>query len=486
MSLSSPLSDRFVFTSSPPAREGMNNASFDDTLVALREVLGEDGVRVGAAIGERSMTDWTKHAATRPAALLLPRTVDQVARALAICNEARQTVVPQGGMTGLSGGAIPRASDIALSLDRMTGIEEIDTASAAMTLLAGTTLQTAQEAALEAGFELALDLGARGSCQIGGNLATNAGGNRVIQSGTAREQVLGLEVVLASGAILSSMNKMVKNNTGYDLKHLFIGSEGTLGVITRAVLRLRPQRAARHTVLVAFDTYDKAVELLRRLSAQFGSDVSAFELMWPDFFDFGVSLTTSGRSPFAEAYPLYALVEHASFDTTDDGESFSGALGELLEEGVILDAVIAQSVGDAEALWAIRECTAEFPVKLDPVNFDVSLPTGVLGEFVDRCRAALDKKFPGNVSYFFGHIGDSNLHLTVDGRSVPDTSHHAIYAFVYDMLKPYGGSVSAEHGIGLLKREFLTVSRSPEELAAMMAIKAALDPNGILNPGKVI
>lgn len=464
----------------------MNNASFDDTLAALSEALGEDGVRVGDEISERSMTDWTKHAATRPAALLLPRTVEQVARALAICNDAHQTVVPQGGMTGLSGGAIPRVSDIALSLDRMAGIEEIDTASATMTVLAGTTLQTTQEAASEAGFELALDLGARGSCQIGGNLATNAGGNRVIQSGTAREQVLGLEVVLASGAVLSSMNKMVKNNTGYDLKHLFIGSEGTLGIITRAVLRLRPRRAGRHTVLVAFDAYGKAVDLLRRLSAQFGSDISAFELMWPDFFRFGVSLTARGRSPFAEVYPLYALVEYASFDAADDGESFAAALSELLEEGVILDAVIAQSVSDAEALWAIRECTAEFPVKLDPVNFDVSLPTGVLGEFVDRCRAALDEKWPANESYFFGHIGDSNLHLTVDGRSVPDVSHHTIYAFVYDMLKPYGGSVSAEHGIGLLKREFLAVSRSPEELAAMRAIKAALDPNGILNTGKVI
>ncbi|MDE1012378.1 MAG: FAD-binding oxidoreductase, partial [Paraburkholderia fungorum] len=333
----------------------MNNASFDDTLAALSEALGEDGVRVGDEISERSMTDWTKHAATRPAALLLPRTVEQVARALAICNDAHQTVVPQGGMTGLSGGAIPRVSDIALSLDRMAGIEEIDTASATMTVLAGTTLQTAQEAASEAGFELALDLGARGSCQIGGNLATNAGGNRVIQSGTAREQVLGLEVVLASGAVLSSMNKMVKNNTGYDLKHLFIGSEGTLGIITRAVLRLRPRRAGRHTVLVAFDAYDKAVDLLRRLSAQFGSDISAFELMWPDFFRFGVSLTARGRSPFAEVYPLYALVEHASFDAADDGESFAAVLSELLEEGVILDAVIAQSVSDAEALWAIRE-----------------------------------------------------------------------------------------------------------------------------------
>ncbi|MGA7778185.1 MAG: FAD-binding oxidoreductase, partial [Paraburkholderia sp.] len=391
---------------------------------------------------------------------------------------------PQGGMTGLAGGAIPRASDIALSLERLAGVEEIDPASATMTVLAGTTLQTAQEAAAQAGFELALDLGARGSCQIGGNLATNAGGNRVIQSGTARDQVLGLEVVLANGDVLSSLGKMVKNNTGYDLKHWFIGSEGTLGVITRAVLRLRPQRAARHTALVALDHYDAAVGLLRRLATRFGNDIGAFEIMWPDFYDFGVALTGT-RSPFAESHPLYALIEHTSFDAADDGERFAGALNEALEAHTIRDAVIAQSMADARALWAVRECTAEFPVRLDPINFDVSLPIGQIGTFVDACRTALDAKWPGNQSYFFGHIGDSNLHLTVDGHSVPGVEHHAVYAFVYDMLGPLHGSVSAEHGIGSLKREFLPISRSPEELAAMRAIKQALDPHGILNPGKL-
>jgi FAD/FMN-containing dehydrogenase len=430
------------------------------------------------------MTDWTRHEPTRAAALLLPRTTEQVSQALAICHAAHQPVVPQGGMTGLAGGAIPRAADIALSLERMTGVEEIDPASATMTVLAGTTLQTAQEAAARAGFELALDLGARGSCQIGGNLATNAGGNRVIQSGTARDQVLGLEVVLANGAVLSSLGKMVKNNTGYDLKHWFIGSEGTLGVITRAVLRLHPQRAARHTALVALNNYDAAVSLLRRLSTRFGNDIGAFEIMWPDFYDFGVALT-GARSRFAEAHPLYALIEHASFDAADDGERFAAALAEALDTQVIRDAVIAQSVADARALWAVRECTAEFPVRLDPINFDVSLPIGEIGTFVERCRAALDHQWPGNESYFFGHIGDSNLHLTVDGRSIPGVDHHAVYAFVYEMLGPLHGSVSAEHGIGLLKREFLPISRSPEELAAMAAIRQALDPHGILNPGKL-
>jgi FAD/FMN-containing dehydrogenase len=459
-------------------------AALASTLAALREALGDDAVRVGDAIGERAMTDWTRHAPVRPAALLLPRTTEQVARALMICNDARQSVVPQGGMTGLAGGSIPRATDIALSLDRLAGVEEVDSAAATITVRAGTTLQAAQEAAAQAGFELALDLGARGSCQIGGNLATNAGGNRVIQSGTARDQVLGLEVVLANGAVLSSLNKMVKNNTGYDLKHWFIGSEGTLGVITRAVLKLQPQRASRHTALVAMNDYEEAVGLLRRLSTRFGNDIGAFEIMWPDFFDFGVKLT-GARSPFAEPHPLYALIEHASFDADDDGSRFSGVLTDALDEAAIRDAVIAQSVADTLALWAIRECTAEFPVKLDPINFDVSLPIGEIGAFVERCRVALDRAWPGNESYFFGHIGDSNLHLTVDGRSVPGVDHHDVYALVYEMLAPLRGSVSAEHGIGSLKREFLPVSRSAEELAVMRAIKHTLDPNGILNPGKL-
>jgi FAD/FMN-containing dehydrogenase len=462
------------------------SAPLDATIAALREALGNDRVRVGEAIGQRSMTDWTGHAPARPAALVLPRSTEEVSRALAICNEARQSVVPQGGMTGLAGGAIARAADIAISLERLVGIEEIDAASATMTVLAGTTLQSAQEAAAAEGFELGLDLGARGSCQIGGNLATNAGGNRVIQSGTAREQVLGLEAVLANGAVLSSMNKMIKNNTGYDLKQLFVGSEGTLGVITRAVLRLHPPRAGRHTALVALDGYDQVVALLRALSARFGNDIGAFEIMWPDFFDFGVSLTPSARSPFAAAHSLYALIEHAGFDADRDGERFAAALAEALDAGAVRDAIVAQSVADARALWQVRECTAEFPARLDPINFDVSLPVGSIGQFVDECRAALDARWPSNRSYYFGHIGDSNLHVTVDGHSVPGVLHHELYAFVYDMVVPYRGSVSAEHGIGLLKREFLPLSRSPEEIAAMTAIKRALDPNGILNPGKLI
>lgn len=452
---------------------------------ALTDALGSASVKTGDAIEPRYLGDWSGRAVMNPLAVVLPRSTEDVATVMRLCNEARQSVVPQGGLTGLAGGAIPEARDICLSMERMTGIEEIDQASATMTVLAGTTLQSVQEAALAAGFEFALDLGARGSCQIGGNLATNAGGVRVVQSGTARDQVLGLEVVTADGSVLSSMSKMVKNNTGYDLRHLFIGSEGTLGIITRAVLRLRPRRAARSTALCAVKDYDSAVALLRALQAHFGDEVGAFELMWPDFFDFGVSLTRSKKSPFESAYPLYALIEQAGF-SNDNGERFAAALSTQLDAGLLLDAVIAQSQTETQALWAIREATAELPVQLDPINFDVSLPIGEIGRFVETCRAAFTAKWPSHYAVYFGHIGDSNLHVTVDGRSIPGVSAEEVDHVLYSLVRDHQGSISAEHGIGVLKRPFLAYSRSPGELAFMRAIKRAVDPHNILNPGKVL
>jgi FAD/FMN-containing dehydrogenase len=420
---------------------------------ALVSVAGEDAVFAGDAIGARYLTDWTRVRRATPLAVVLPRTTGDVSRILKICHAAGQTVVPQGGMTGLAGGAIPSTGAIALSLERLSGVESIDQASATMTVRAGTTLQKVQEAAAENGFEFSLDMGSRGSCQIGGAIATNAGGIRVIQSGTARDQVLGLEVILADGTVLDSMNQMIKNNTGYDLKHWFIGSEGTLGVITRAVLRLRPPRKRGETALCALTDYDSALRLLSVLR----DGLSAFEVMWDDFFEFGAK-----TSPFNRRYPLYALVE-----TTGSG------LADRLD-GIVADAVMAYSAAETRAFWEIREAPALFAERLDhPLNFDVSLPIGRIGEFVDECK----RLFPG--AFFFGHIGDSNLHVTVDSDSEAD---HAIYSLV----ERYRGSISAEHGIGFLKREFLRCSRSEAEIQAMWAIKRALDPKGILNPGKVL
>ncbi|AKJ67947.1 FAD-linked oxidase [Pandoraea thiooxydans] len=456
-----------------------------DIFSALRDAVGEQAIRTGAAINPKHFTDWTRHAPAQPLAVVFARSTEQVAAVLRLCNAHGQPVVPQGGMTGLAGGAIPGTADIVVSLEQMAGIEEIDPAAATMTVLAGTPLQVIQEAAREAGFEFGLDLGARGSCQIGGNIATNAGGTRVIQSGMTRDLVLGLEVVLADGTVLSSLNKMIKNNTGYDLKQLFIGSEGTLGVITRAVLRLQPQRTSCQTALCALPDYDTAVRFLHQLRRHLGGDVSAFELMWPSFFELGVSLTRDRKSPFAERHPLYALVEQRGFAEQADAERFGAALSEALEAGWLSDAVLAQSGSEANALWAIRECTAEFPQRLAPINFDISLPIGKIGAFADECQRLFDAQWGPHLSLFFGHIGDSNLHVTVDGNTVPGVTHEAVDQLVYSLLRRYGGSVSAEHGIGLLKREFLPYSRTAEELACMRRIKQALDPNGILNPGKL-
>ncbi|MFW2275956.1 FAD-binding oxidoreductase [Burkholderia orbicola] len=453
-------------------------------LHTLTSVLGDDAIRTGTAIDDRHLGDWSEKSAHRPLAVVFPRTTEQVATTLRLCNTAHQSVVPQGGLTGLAGGAVPTMRDICISLERMTGIEEIDTSASSMTVLAGTTLQTIQEAASDAGFEFPLDLGARGSCQIGGNLATNAGGVRVIQSGTIRDQVLGLEVVLADGSVLSGMGKMVKNNTGYDLRHLFIGSEGTLGIITRAILRLAPRPAHRNIALCALSGYNDAVDLLQSLRAHFNKELSAFELMWPDFFALGVSLSRSKHNPFSSAYPLYALIEQTGYVDGNNGE-LADALDEHLESGLVLDAVLAQSSVQSQTLWEIREATSEFPIKLAPINFDISIPIAVIGRFVDTCRDALVQRWPSSQVYFFGHIGDSNLHVTVDGHTVPNDAREVVECTIYELVRTFQGSVSAEHGIGMHKRAFLGYTRSETELACMRMIKHALDPNGILNPGKI-
>jgi len=453
-------------------------------LTSLIDTLGLDAVQSGTQIEPRYLGDWSGRTEATPLAVVLPRDADQVSALLKICHEARQSVVPQGGRTGLVGGAIPSAGALVVSLERMSRIEEIDAAAATMTVQAGVTLQSVQEAADEAGFDFALDLGARGSCQIGGNLATNAGGHRVLQSGSARDQVLGLEVVLADGSIVNSLHKMLKNNTGYDLRHLFIGSEGTLGIITRALLRLRPRRASPSTALCALDHYDDAVALLRWLQTRCGDDIGAFEVMWPDFFAFGVAASRAKRAPLAGDHPLYVLIERAGF-ADDGGEPFAAALNELLEAGRLRDVVMAQSSTEARSLWSIREATGDFAGRIEPINFDVSLPIADIGRFVAACRAALERAWPGCRGLYFGHIGDSNLHVTIDAQSIAAGSAEAVDRLLYGLVRDYQGSISAEHGIGSLKRDFLGYSRSAGEIATMRAIKQALDPRGIMNPGKL-
>jgi FAD/FMN-containing dehydrogenase len=451
------------------------------TLEQLRLALGDAAVVTGADISRRHYSDWTGHAPACPAALLLPRTTEQVASALRICSNAQQPVVPQGGMTGLAGGAVPRETDIALSLERLRGIEEIDPAAATISVWAGTTLQEIQQAALDAGFVFPLDLGARGSCQIGGNIATNAGGNAVIRYGMTRDLVLGLEVVLADGRVLNLLNKMIKNNCGYDLKQCFIGSEGTLGVITRAVLKLAPQPGETTTLLCALPDYASAVSLLRRVQRSVGTP-QAYELMWQDFFRLGVSWLENSTAPMSLDHPLYVLLECAS-----PRELLEQTLEEAFAAGEVVDAVLASSQTQARALWKIREATGEFPLRMKPLNFDISLPIGQIGDFAERCRQRLEQRWPGNHSVYFGHIGDSNLHLTVDCASLPEPAPILeVEELVYSAVGELRGSVSAEHGIGLLKRDFLHHSVSLEARQAMQQLKDCFDPKGILNPGKIL
>jgi FAD/FMN-containing dehydrogenase len=433
---------------------------------------------------EKHACDWSGVNRQQPLAVLRPRSVAEVSAALRLCHDAGIAVVPQGGLTGLAGGATPQAGQAVLSLERLKGIEEIDRDSATMTVLAGTPLEMAQRAAEETGLYLALDIGSRGSCQIGGNVATNAGGNHVIRYGMARAQVLGLETVLADGTILGALTKVLKNNAGYDLNQLFIGSEGTLGIVTRVVLRLHPRPRGKSTALIATAGYDATVRLLRRLQDGLGG-LSAFEAMWPEFYRYVTDHPSTGAKPMADTHPFYALAEFQGSEPDRDGSRLEECLAAAIESGDALDALIAQSEREARSFWTIREGAA-----LDTlpylINFDVSAPTSQLGTLAEQLSSTLRARWPEGLFVVYGHIGDGNIHLSAWAGGTLDAVAHEMDEIVYGEVRRIGGSISAEHGIGTLKRAYLGHSRSEAEIEVMRRIKKALDPKGILNPGKVI
>lgn len=451
-------------------------------------IVGSGNVMTGAAIDERYRTDITRSFHASPAYLVRPKSTAEVSAILRIASEHRIPVTVLGGLTGTVGGAIPVDGGIALSLERMNVVEEIDTAAMTMTVQAGCVLQVAQDQAAEKGAFLPLDLGARGSAMIGGVIGTNAGGNRVLRYGMMRDMVIGLEVVLADGTVVSSMTKMLKDNAGINWKHMMIGSEGTLGVVTRAVLRLRPLPTTNQTALVAFDSFDDAIRLLRRLEVALSGRLSSFELMWQDFYARMTEAQLARRPrPMPEKYPFYALLEALGGDEDGDQDQFERVLATQIESGLVRDAVIAQSERERDALWAVRE---EFDVilpRLRPFTvYDVSMSHGDMPRFVADTRQRVLAAFPQAVMLFYGHAGDGNLHLIV--HVGPDGDKHAgtVEDMVYDCLGEVGGSVAAEHGIGLAKRKYLRKTRSDAEIVLMRKIKQALDPANILNPGKIL
>ena len=466
----------------------MPAAMLPPSLIQLRNTLGPAAVLFGDDVPARNCNDWSTQPPNTPIAVVRPTDAAGVSAALRACREAGIPVVPQGGLTGLCGGARPEPGWVALSMERMVGVEEIDPDSATMTVWAGTPLEAVQRAAEAAGLYFALDLGARGSCAIGGNLSTNAGGNRVIRYGMARELVLGLEWVLPDGTIVTSLNKMMKNNAGYDLKQLFIGSEGTLGIITRIVLRLHPQPGCTMSALCALPDYASVVRLLGTARRGLGPLLSAFEVMWPDYWQV-VTERVGVRPPVSGGHGLYVLVEAQGTDETIDGPRFAAWLEQLLESGAIADAAVAQSVADTQSFWALRDACAEFFPTLGPhVSFDVALAVRDMDAFATRCKAALLQSIPGCESVYYGHIGDGNLHLVawVEGLPVEQQPKKQMDETIYGLVREFKGSVSAEHGIGTAKKPYLGHARSEAEIALMRTLKQALDPQGLLNPGKVI
>ena len=418
-------------------------------------------------------------------ALGYPRNAQQVSAILKFCNERRIAVQPQGGMTGLAGGGVPIGPCVVVSLERMRTIRELDASAATITVDAGVVMETVQKAADDADLFFPLDLGGRGSCQIGGNVSTNAGGNRVLRFGMARDLVLGVEAVLADGTVIDTLRKVIKNNTGYDLRQLFIGSEGTLGIITGVVLRLFPKPRSVCTGIAAVKDYEGVLELLERARAGFGAQLTAFEVMWPSFYQLGTEgLGHAPPLPFGAG--AYVLIETMGQDAQADQERYENVIGDALEVDIVHNAIIAQSSRESTQLWTVRDSPGEWQrtPHWPHLSFDVSASTGEIGALVEEIETGLHAKWPELQTVYFGHVADGNLHLSVsmNGHTVPEVQ---IEEVVYSIAARRRGSISAEHGIGSLKRQFLHYSRSPAELALMRALKQAMDPNGILNPGKI-
>ncbi|MFP6746364.1 MAG: FAD-binding oxidoreductase [Alphaproteobacteria bacterium] len=455
-----------------------------DFIDRLKDIVGERGLVPHEELSGRSAGYRHPDKTLTAKVLVRPANTDEVSAILKLCNDNNQAVVSQGGLTGLVDGNIAGEDEVILSLERMREIEEIDAASATMTVQAGVTLQTVQEAADEAGFFFPLDLGGRGTATLGGNISTNAGGNRVVRYGMARDMVLGLEAVQADGTVLSAMGKIIKDNAGYNLKHMFIGSEGTLGVVTRLVLRLRPKPASQQTAYLALDEFGKLPGLLNFCNGRSGGCLSAFEVMWRDYFEL-VTSRPGAAQHLSNEYPYYVLMEVMGGDPDTDGERFENMLAAAMEDGLMVDAVIAKSEGERLAMWALRDDVESLRDWGPTIGFDVGLPIADMPGYLEEIDIPIAAQWPERKRAVFGHLGDGNLHIVYAVGEDGDNAKKLVNDAVYHPLASRGGSVSAEHGIGLQKKAYLEVSRSPAEITLMKQLKAMMDPNNILNPGKI-
>ena len=460
----------------------------------LRAMVGAAHVLTGGDLSAYEV-DWRKRYRGRALAVVRPASTPEVAAVVQACAAHGVSIVAQGGNTGLVGASIPDGSgtQLLLNLTRMNRVRAIDGANLALTVDAGCVLQAAQEAAAAQDLLFALSLAAEGSCTIGGNLATNAGGTGVLRYGNARELCLGLEVVTAAGEVWDGLSGLRKDNTGYDLRDLFIGSEGTLGIITGATLKLHPRPAAVTTALAALPTLDAAVGLLQLAQVRLGAGLTGFEVMGRD----ALCLVRRHLPQLAQPLPASAwtvLLEQSDSESEAHAQAlFEALLEAALERGLITDAALAGSLAQSKAMWQLREA---IPIAqaLEGANIkhDIALPVSTIARFVARTDAALLRAFPGVRLVNFGHLGDGNLHYNVqapeglDAAAFLRTHEVAVNTVVYDAVGEFGGSISAEHGIGVLKRGELAARKSPVALQLMRSIKRALDPHDLLNPGRVL
>ncbi|HJT41899.1 MAG TPA: FAD-binding oxidoreductase [Rhizomicrobium sp.] len=458
----------------------------------LKDAVGVKGFSTEPADIAPHLEEWRGKYHGRSSLLLKPASTAQVSAILRICHETGTPVVPQGGNTGLVGGQIPMHGEVLLSTQRLNKLRGLDESGMTLTVEAGVTLAQVQQAAAERDLLFPLSLASEGSCTIGGNIATNAGGTQVLRYGMTRALVLGLEVVQPDGTVLGMLRALQKDNTGYDLKQIFIGSEGTLGVITAACLKLFPKPDVAVTALAAVPSPTEAVKLLAAMQAHTGGMLSAFELMPRLAMELVIQHLDGTRDPLAAPSPWYVLMEATGGRHANLKASFEDGLAAAAQNGLASDAVVAANDAQAAALWKLREGISESQKREGAsIKHDIAVPVAAIADFFAKATAAVLAIAPGARPVSFGHLGDGNLHFNFNGPRAGDdpvflAQWDEVQRAVHDIVKEFGGSISAEHGIGLMKVAQLPRYKSHEELDAMRALKAAFDPKNILNPGKLI
>jgi len=453
----------------------------------LDSLLGAEKIIYGKDLDQKYHHVWKMDEPLKAMAMVMPKNTNEVSEIMKICFKNNQEVIIHGGLTNLVGGTESKRDQLVISLEKMNEIEEIDQKSRTVTVQSGVILENLINSVSEKDLLLPLNFGAKGSAHIGGAISTNAGGLRVLKYGMVRQMILGLEVVLPDGRIVSSLKKIIKDNSGYDLKQFFIGSEGTLGIVTKAVLKLIEAPSTRHSAILGVNDYESVIDLLKTLEKGLGGTLSAFELMWGNTYRTMIKKSTSLISPIDQNYDYYVFVETLGSNKNQDLSLLQNLIEKALEDNIVIDGSLAETEKELNNLWQIREDVSILDSNANHAqHFDISIPIPLIGKIVDSINDNLKKlSFVKNI-YIWGHVADGNIHFIVGKEKNSDEIIKKVNEVVYEPLKENNGSISAEHGIGLHKKNYLIKSRTKSEIELMKQIKHFFDPKNILNPGRII